>query len=252
MVQKRTLFIAVLDDDPEFTVILSEILTEIFKKKGQPVEIHLFTQTSEAESSAQTYELLFLDVELNGENGIEWASRWKKVRKYGEIIITSSYERYVWDSLKLRPFAFVRKRFLKSDVSEAVERYLNEQSDKLPVRVIFMDGKKKVLIDPYEIGYIKANGHYLDIMMQDGSVKGIRNSLNKLQNILQDYGFVRIQISYLVNISYIDKVDSKVVHLKKGIVKTISPAYKEELLKRLRFYMKSNGDSKDGISGKSE
>lgn len=241
-----------MDDDPEFTVILSELLTEIFKEKGQPVEIHSFTGTMEAESSAQIYELLFLDVELNGENGLEWASRWKKVRKYGEIIVTSSYERYVWDSLKLRPFAFVRKRFLKSDVSDVVERYLNEQSDKMPVRVIFMDGKKKVLLNPYEIGYIKANGHYLDIMMRDGTVRGIRNSLNKLQNILQDYGFVRIQVSYLVNISYIDRADNKEVHLKNGIVKTIRPGYKEELLKRLRFYMKSNGDSKDGISGKSE
>lgn len=249
MVQKRTLLIAILDDDPEFTEILSEILSEIFKSKGQPVEIQSFTQTGELDQSAQTYDLLFLDVELENENGVEWVSKWTKVRKFGEIIIVSSYENYVFASLKIRPFAFVRKRFLETDLQHAVQRYLSEQSDKMPVRVIVMDGKKQVLLDPQAISYIKANGHYLDIMAWDQTLFGIRNNLSKLQNVLQDYGFVRVQVSYLVNISFIEKVDNKSVYLKNGMVKTISPRYKEELLNRLRFYIKSDGDNKDGIFG---
>lgn len=242
MAQKRTLFIAVLDDDPEVAESISEILTGIFRSKGQEVEIHVFTRTGEADSVAQTYDLLFLDAEL--ENGMEWALKWKYIRKYGEVIIMAAYDGDAWESLKLRPFAFVRKRFLEKDIRNAAERYLNERSNKLPVCVIVMDGKKMVPVDPYEISYIKANGHYLDITMKDGLVVGIRNSLNNLQNILQDYGFVRIQVSYLVNISYIDKLDSKSVYLKNGIAKTISPGYKEELLKRLRFYIKSDENGK--------
>lgn len=239
MVQKRTLFIAILDADPKFTEHLSELLKRIFKGKEQPVEIHVFRQTCEADNAAQTYDLLFMDVELGEENGIDWAFQRKHVRKYGEIIITTAYDGDVFESLKLRPFAFVRKRLLEVEIAEALERYLNERSDKQPVCVIIMDGKKLVPIDPYEIRYIRANGHYLDIFVESGMMDGIRNTLNEVQNVLQDYGFIRVQVSYLVNISYVEKIEHNVVYLKNGISKRISPQYREELWKRLKYYMKS-------------
>lgn len=49
-----------------------------------------------------SFDLLFLDVELGNENGIQWVKKWKKTRKFQDIIIASSYDHYVFDSIDAR------------------------------------------------------------------------------------------------------------------------------------------------------
>ena len=95
-------------------------------------------------------DLLFLDVELGNENGIQWVKKWRKTRKFQDIIIASSYDHYVFDSIEARPFAYIRKAHLEEDLRKAVRRYWKESREE-PIYVIVKDGKKNILVDPYHI-----------------------------------------------------------------------------------------------------
>jgi len=195
-----------------------------------------------------SFDLLFLDVELGNENGIQWVKKWRKTRKFQDIIIASSYDHYVLDSIEARPFAYIRKAHLEEDLRKAVRRYWKESREE-PIYVIVKDGKKNILVDPYHIDYLQANGHYIDIIMDNEEPIVVRNHINELQHTLEKYGFVRVQVSYLVNVKFIERFDGKNVYLRNGIKKFVSPRFEKQLLEKLRSYMESDGDDLNGDTG---
>ena len=67
----------------------------------------------------------------------------------------------MFDSIEARPFADIRKAHLEEDLRKAVRRYWKESREE-PIYVIVKDGKKNILVDPYHIDYLQANGHYID------------------------------------------------------------------------------------------
>ena len=247
MEQNEKVLIAILDDDNVFAEALSESLKKIAEQRGVETDIHMYSETMSIDKSPFGYELLFLDVELQDENGIEWVKKWEQQRKFKEIVVASSYDKYVFDSLEIRPLAFVRKAHLQEDLEKAIDSY-ERARDSAPRQIVIMDGKKQMFFDPDEIEYLRANAHYVDVILQNGDQKLIRNRLDKLQSKMEEYGFVRIQISYLVNMKYVERVDNRFIYMKSGAKKPISPKYKDAFFDRLRAYIKMDEENKNGIS----
>lgn len=247
MEQNEKVLIAILDDDGAFAEILAGELQKIAEQRGASIDIHIFSETEKIDKSPFGYDLLFLDVELQDENGIEWAKKWKQQRKFKEIVVTSSYDKYVFDSLEVRPLSFVRKAHLQEDLEKAIDRYERE-IEAAPQQIVIMDGKKQRYFDPAGIEFLRANAHYVDVVMANGDLRIIRNRLDTLQDKMKEYGFVRIQISYLVNMRYVEKVDNRFIYMKSGGKKAISPKYKEKFFERLRTYIKMDEEQEDGIS----
>ena len=84
----QELFIAILDDDPDFTHVLSRMIEKVLGDRSVQAHIHTFRTTQEADTSPLSFDLLFLDVELGDENGIQWVKKWRKTRKFQDIIVT--------------------------------------------------------------------------------------------------------------------------------------------------------------------
>ena len=61
----------------------------------------------------------------------------------------------------------------------------------------------------------------------------IRGKLDDIEKILQDYNFVRVQVSYLVNLKYVESVKSHTVYMKNGESFRISPKYREKIAQRM-------------------
>ena len=153
----------------------------------------------------------------------------------------------MFDSLEIRPLAFVRKAHLEEDLEKAIDSYERVRTSP-PSQIVIMDGKKQMFFNPDEIEYLRANAHYVDVVLHNGDQKLIRNRLDRLQHKMEEYGFVRIQISYLVNMKYVERVDNRFIYMKSGAKKPISPKYKDAFFDRLRVYIKMDRENKDGIS----
>lgn len=89
--------IAVCDDDLVFASKVETILYDIAKQKLIDIAVEVFSDGSELWkhiSSGETFELLYLDIEMMKLNGIDLA---KKVRENDTnviIIYISNYENY--------------------------------------------------------------------------------------------------------------------------------------------------------------
>ena len=95
------------------------------------------------------------------------------------------------------------------------QRHIQREKDKEKTGevLIHISGNnktdKQLKVLPTELLYVMANGNYTEIYkMEDGTIKRymLRNSLSNIQSQLPEHHFMKVHRSYIVNMSYFEKV----------------------------------------------
>jgi len=230
----------ILDDDEVFARLLKDKIEGMAEKFELNLAITVFSNPKELESCAPSYELLFLDIEFPEEDGIEWISRWRNTEKFKNIIYVSAHDEWVFRSFESEPVAFVRKTKLDADLYMALELYKKKISSP-PIQVMIPEGKKYHFFEVNNILYLKGCRHYIDFVLSSGSIKVIRGKMDCMEKILKRHGFIRIQVSYLLNVKYIDVIDKKCVCMTNGEIFNISPKYQKDVLEQLKVFFRKCG-----------
>lgn len=237
---------AILDDDKIFTQLLADKITYLAHDYELDFSIHCFNDPQKLEICAYTYDVLFLDIEFPDQDGIMWVRKWQDGEKFKHIIYVSAHDEYVFRSFDSHPIAFVRKMKLDEDIKKALELFKRKIFSS-PVQVRIPEGKKYHFFEAVNIVYLQGRSHYIDFVLIDGTVKVIRGKMNDMERILEPYGFVRIQVSYLMNAKYIAGVDKKQISMKDEKNFKISPKYRKQAFEQLKVFLTVKGDESVGF-----
>ena len=183
---------------------MSEVTKQWFEKESQEFVIDGFVRAEEFESAETIYDLVFMDIVLPEDNGIDLFERLQQTGRVREVIYVSAHDRNVFQVFGSRPIAYIRKAFLETDLERAMRLY-EEHIRKS--KVYIMEGKKVHCFYPDEIMYLQSNNHYIEFYMGDGGRFLIRGKMDDMERALKGYGYIRIHASYLVNVKYIKCVE---------------------------------------------
>ena len=186
----------------------------------------------------QNADLIFLDVEMPGMNGVEFLEQFKPK---GDIILISSEEKYAINGYNLevadyllKPISFAR---FNRSVSRVSTKSANETVIEETSNFLFIKDKgiyQKVQIS--EIQYIQSSSEYVTIYtkakrtMLYSSMDGI---LKKLPG-----NFIRVHRSYIVNLNAIERVNGNTVEINNQSI-NVSKTYHNELMSNLGLKVKS-------------
>lgn len=153
----------------------------------------------------EVYDLLFLDLNLNGENGFNLL-KLVTAASFQTIIITANREK-ASIAFDFGVLDFISKPILEERFKVAIDRFLNGNGthrEKLKYLTIKSKGVIS-LINIEDIEFIKASGNYSDIYTVNKRFFLHDKNLEKLTKILPE-SFVRVHRSYIVKKSKISKV----------------------------------------------
>jgi DNA-binding LytR/AlgR family response regulator len=190
-------------------------------------------------------QLVFLDVNMPGLNGIELAQiiNGQKKTPRPQIIFISGYERYAIDGYKvnaidylLKPVeyedfakaAFKAKAIIEDD-SKKVKEASYAANDFLFLRVEY----ELIKIYLKNILYIEGFKDYVKIYLTD--VNGFIKSLTTMKNLeekLPSHSFIRIHRSFIVSLDKIDSITANMIRIGKTTI-PISSQYKENFKKHV-------------------
>jgi len=151
------------------------------------------------------YDLLFLDLNLNGKDGFELLKS-VTAESFQTIIITANREK-ASIAFDFGVLDFISKPIIEKRFKTAVDRFLNGNGthrEKLKYLTIKSKGVIS-LINIEDIEFIKASGNYSDIYTINKRCFLHDKNLEKLTKILPD-SFVKVHRSYIVKKSEIRKV----------------------------------------------
>ena len=139
------------------------------------------------------------------------------------IIFVTNRDDLVFDALKVQPYSFVRKSHLED--LRACLRKIEERINEPDVYVI-KTGRDTVHLFINDIIYLEKKNNYVVFYTIAGVFKERTNIESKFADLKQ-YGFLRTQIGYLVNVKYIEDITDMNVLLSIGKYVPLSKRYKK-------------------------
>ncbi len=206
--------IAVCDDDAEQVKRLRGLLCGWSADKPFAVNI------SEYESAEQFLfeypdspcDLLLLDIEMGGLDGMSLA---RKLRAGGDmlpIIFITGYSEHISEGYDVEALHYLLKPLDSEKLVAVLDKYADRREEKTEEILISCDGRP-THVPTREIVYIEAFGRKTQIHFSDKSVSDCDMNIGKFGDLT---GFIHCHRSYIVNLRYIRSIGRDSVSLDGG------------------------------------
>lgn len=163
------------------------------------------------------FDIIFLDIYMNGKNGIITA---KKIREYDQeckIVFTTSSTDHALESFETFPFSYLIKPILEDDfipvLNKAIKTIDKEQQKRFTIKI----GATIQTIFYKDLLFIESNGKILNIHSIQNKIYSYSSKLDDLENQISDKRFIRCHKSFLVNMDYILSVEANAFKLTESI-----------------------------------
>lgn len=183
-----------------------------------------FSSVSAAQSilKTQKIDLIFLDINLPGKSGIEFA---RSINPETAVIFTTAYTEYAVEGFELEAVDYILKPISYERFAKAINKFNKTQE----MNEIVLLAKKTEAENPFvfvkcerkmvklfldEIDYFESQGNYLMIYTETNSYK-THQSISEMEEKLPDGLFCRIHRSFLVSINKIKCFSTNTVQLKE-------------------------------------
>ena len=198
--------IIICDDRIDDRKNLSDLLSDYGEKKNYEFAITEYDsgeQLCEEQSALEACQLLFLDINMQGMDGLKTAMRIKEKYPKLPVVLVTAYMNYALDGYKVKASRFLLKDNLADTIEECMDDLIAEiNKNRRILEFRFVEGTIKLYAD--------------DIIYTEKGTFQIYKKLDELENELKNMGFVRAHLSFLVNMKYITKISSYVMTLTTG------------------------------------
>lgn len=203
------MIIGICEDRKEDSIRIEKAIMNFIKHRNETFEVKKFQDGQEVLEYEDNLDLLFLDIEMPNVDGIQVKNEFQKWKKNTMILYVTIHDELMMSAFGLNVYGFIHK--------ESLEHNLNRI---LPSAMEIL--QNYVMIDEYtdsrNVVYIKSEGVYCRLVMEDGTEKIIRSSMKRIEEMLYCVGYIRTHKSYLVNPKWISKWDGGKIMTCKGEV----------------------------------
>ena len=241
----------IVDDEPYSCEALATLL-ERYCPEIKLLDICYSAADALKSIQEQRPQILFLDIEMPYMNGFEMLEKLPELNF--KLIFTTSYDQYAIKAIRFSALDYLLKPVDKDELQKAVQKAITTSDDPLPQQLEILLHKlnhPKVVVNKIAIPTIEglqmvpvesiirceADRNYTNLFLKNkGKITASRN-LKDLEEMLEDYSFVRVHHSYVVNLNEVEKYikgEGGYLIMSDKTTVDVSRSRKEILLKRLQ------------------
>lgn len=227
--------IAICDDNPLERTLINNLVLEWAKRSGADVSL---TEFPCAEAFLFSYEdaspdILLLDVEMPGLNGVELAKKLRKENSIMQIVFITAYSDYIAEGYEVAALHYLLKPVDPIKLFNVLDRAA-ERIERDCRSVALETQGETVFIPLYEIRYAESSKNYVEVHAD--RIYTVRRTLSDFADSL-DSRFIKVGRSYIINLLWIKRVNKSVAELKSGEIIPI-PKGAFDLINRAIINMK--------------
>lgn len=209
--------IAFCDDDMEVLHQMNELLDRYRVERNEDITYAAFQSPFELLTEIEKGirpDILFLDVVMPGQNGMDVA---KEIRQYDtnmKIIFLTSSPEFAVESYSVGAYFYQLKPIWEESVFRLMDSVLAECEKKKKNSLILRSKDGITRIDLQQLEYCEVLGRKLLFHLENGAVLESAGSLDDLAGQLIQYSnFFRPHRSFLVNMEYIQNISSRSIKM---------------------------------------
>lgn len=226
--------IAVCDDEILFVNTVRQWLSELPKAF---FEVSCFTDGLSLLESPETFDLIFLDIDMPSINGIETAERLRKKDKQVKIIYLTSYTDYLTDAFKVHAFGYLIKPAGKEEILRQIReaaQYSPPSTEGQVLELAGTDGLHRLPAD--QIFYFEYTSRKIRTVTAQGNFF-IKRKIADVAAAMEEYGFAMPHKSFVVNLYHVKSIKGSDLLLTNGETIPLSQKQAAWFRKRLGSYL---------------
>ena len=242
-----SLIIAICDDNK----IQVESTKQFIEKTSIAHDIKYFTANSgeellEMERIIEDFDIIFLDIEMDGLNGIETAREIRKTNNRAIIIFITGFKDYALEASEINTFHYPLKPISQEKISDLMINIISrigeikayQETEKL----FIIKTKNKVIQLPYnEIYYFEKILRRIKVISLEEEITFTGTTSDLLKDIDNNY-FIRCHQGFIVNRHKISKYKNDSIYLRDiDKIIPVSRSNKENVIKILKENLFSKG-----------
>lgn len=214
----KTINIAICDDEKEIQQSLKQDITKICTDHGVVCQITCYDSGEEllASNAAGTPDILFLDIQMSGQNGMEIARKLRRQHKETILIFVTALPEYVYEAFDVNAFHYLVKPFSGKKLREVLGKALQQQplQSEISPAILVKRGGLSTKVFLSDIIYAEVFNRKVMLHTVNGDIE----YYGKLTDLSEQAGadFYRTHRAYLVNLKYVEKYNATTVWLEQG------------------------------------
>jgi len=234
--------IAIVEDETVWQNALKKMLRAFEKEHDVTLEETLFTSIEDFLTGyKERYDLVFMDIELPGMNGMDGARRLREIDPVVTLIFVTNMAQFAVQGYEVSALDYLVKPVTYQNFAIKMRRALDTIGKTDGKRVVVYGKTEMHSMNIQEILYVEVQGHHLLFHKTSGEVIDACGALSDLEAQLRGLGFSRCNTCYLLNMKYITKVYALNVLLSDGTELQISRRRKKDFVDEFAVYMGSLG-----------
>ncbi len=224
--------IGVCDDEVRETQKMTSYLEEyISTHRDLKISVKAFTNPSELLDYVEKnggFDILFLDVYMQGMLGTELAKEVRNRKEVCDIIFLTTSRAHAVDAYALEAMQYITKPYTNQQIIDVLEKAICKNT-QINENIVVKTTNGVLKLNTQDILFSCTNRHYQSINMRDGTVHEVRLKGDELFQMLgEEKGFIRCGISYIVGMKHIKEINSKeIVMDNEAIIPIIRGSYKD-------------------------
>ncbi len=183
----------------------------ILQKSEIPTETTLYCCGEDflKEYQQGKFDLVFMDIYMDGISGLDVVTRLREIGDNVPVAFITTSTEHTLESYRLDALKYIEKPLKERAVLELLE-FAQLKKEHTPRLLLKKNGRDFSL--PFErILYVEQKDHTLYLYLVGGEIVQVKERMDLIEPQFDEQPFFRCHKSYLVNLSYVAKLDRELM-----------------------------------------
>ena len=222
---------AIVEDERVAFLNIEALLRRYEKEsadKDVSFSVDAFPSGEEFLASLLSYDLVFMDIQMSGIDGIEAALQMRQKGSKAVLIFVTDSPQYALKGYEADAFDYIVKpvvyEHLKQKLDKIVENRLSWQIEN-QTKILIRAEDDIIALTPSMVSYVEIMGHHLIYHVGEKTYNAY-GSLTDVEKAFKDDHFARCNHCYLVNLEFVTSISHNQVFLGEQALQMSRPKRK--------------------------
>ena len=230
--------IAICDDEKHMSDHIRAMASDFFRKKNREIQLRTFSSGEELLSYDGQIDILFLDIQMKGMDGIETARKLRASKFRGFLIFITVLKEMVFQSFEVQAYDYLVKPVDEKQFEKTMERLYVSMQNVGEDSLLVQKGYEGRIIREEEIVFCEIIDRKIYLNLASGEVVDYYERIENLETKLGSH-FFRCHRSYLINLKHLKGYKNGTACMDNGKEVPVSRLRSKEFSSVVLQYMKN-------------
>ena len=230
--------IAICDDEKHMSDHIRAMASEFFRKKNREIQLRTFLSGEDLLNYDGQIDILFLDIQMNGMDGLETARKLRAGKFRGFLIFITVLKEMVFQSFEVQAYDYLVKPVDEKQFEKTMERLFASMQNVGEDSLLVQQGYERRIVPKDEIVFCEVIDRKIYLNLASGEVVDYYERIENLETKLDSY-FFRCHRSYLINLKHLKGYKNGTAYMDNNKEVPVSRLRSKEFSGVVLQYMKN-------------